>query len=201
MSRCHGCGAAVAPTTGRGRRRKWCSDRCRKQTLYSVPCEDCGTPLSGSEGRGPNAPTRCTPCNVRRVQGEALWTRASIIEAIRSWAASHGSPPVAPDWNASLARDRGKPDRGSEYPAVATVQNVFGSWRAAIVAAGFDGFAPGCYGRAGEDPAVIAETVQLYRSGMSLAAVGAALGVTDSTVGYRLRKAGEPRRRPGPVVA
>lgn len=44
---CAGCGAEVPPSAHHGRPRKWCSERCRKQTLYSHPCEDCGAPTTG----------------------------------------------------------------------------------------------------------------------------------------------------------
>jgi transposase-like protein len=42
--------------------------------------------------------------------------------------------------------------------------------------------------------AEIAETVRLYRSGLSLAAIGRQLGVTGEAIGQRLRRIGEPRR-------
>jgi hypothetical protein len=86
---------------------------------------------------------------------------------------------------------------GADFPYVGSVQQEFGTWRAAILAAGFDAFRVGCYGRDGEDPAVIAETVRLYRTGLSCAAVGERMGVTHSAVLSRLQKAGEPRRSRG----
>jgi hypothetical protein len=32
---------------------KWCSERCRKNTLYGGKCEDCSVPTSGGSGHGP----------------------------------------------------------------------------------------------------------------------------------------------------
>jgi hypothetical protein len=58
---CQGCSAPLPPPLRTGRSRKWCSDACRKRTLYAGRCVDCGAGLSGSEGRGPahrNAATR-----------------------------------------------------------------------------------------------------------------------------------------------
>lgn len=40
-ARCHGCRVEIPPSRG-GPARKWCSDRCRKETLYSVACRECG---------------------------------------------------------------------------------------------------------------------------------------------------------------
>lgn len=47
MLACEGCGKRFRWVVIRGRRRKWCSDRCRKWTLYSVPCEKCGELYGG----------------------------------------------------------------------------------------------------------------------------------------------------------
>jgi hypothetical protein len=44
------------------------------------------------------------------------------------------------------------------------------------------------------DPQVLAETIALYRGGLSLAAVGERLGVSTTAVHKRLVAAGEPRR-------
>lgn len=57
--RCEGCGA---PLPSAYPNRIWCSERCRRQTRYSRPCVDCGKPLNGSAGLGPNAPVRCNAC-------------------------------------------------------------------------------------------------------------------------------------------
>jgi hypothetical protein len=47
------------------------------------------------------------------------------------------------------------------------------------------------------DPQVLAETVALYRSGLSLSEVGARLGLSTTAVHQRLIVAGEPRRPEG----
>jgi hypothetical protein len=184
---CHGCGGALPP-----RSRKWCSERCRRLTLYSRRCVDCGA-VCNTDGRVAEASERCWPCHKRLMHESRRWTRESIVAAIRLWADQHGGvPPKATDCT-GLAREPG----GADFPYVGSVQQEFGTWRAAILAAGFDAFRVGCYGRDGEDPAVIAETVRLYRTGLSCAAVGERMGVTDSAVLSRLQKAGEPRRSRG----
>ncbi len=90
-----------------------------------------------------------------------------------------GVPPVAADWNPSK-RDRKERTKRWEqtgpWPSPTLVYNHFGSWNAGRVAAGFDTFEPGHYGRDGEDPRIVEETVRLYRSGLSCAAVGEVMG-------------------------
>lgn len=71
MSGCRGCGATLPPKTHQGRDRIWCSDRCRKQTLYGGTCIDCGAPTNGSDGRGANASKRCNRCSSARNRGLA----------------------------------------------------------------------------------------------------------------------------------
>lgn len=59
------------------------------------------------------------------------WGKTSIIKAIQDWHAIYGEPPRANDWQKSW-----RPDW---VPSTETVKYHFGSWRAAIEAAGFQG--------------------------------------------------------------
>jgi transcriptional regulator with XRE-family HTH domain len=170
--------------------------RGRKDTYRGV-CEDCGAPTDGSNGTDA-APARCRECCDRVRHEERKWTPQTIVAAISRWAETHGRPPVATDWNASLARQRGRPKREAAYPPVGVVQQEFGSWNAAIAAAGFTPFDAGYYGRDGEDPDVIAETVRLYRTGLTAVEIAARMGCSSTAVCYRLAKAGEPRRAARP---
>ena len=144
--RCQGCGNPLPPSTG-NRPRKWCSERCRK-AQYSTPCVDCGAPLNGSDGHGPNAAIRCKLC-AARVAGEAKtrWTRQALLLAIRAWARQYGEPPATPDWNPTRAarlHDEGRICRFREgdWPHSESVVREFGSWNAGILAAGFEPRAP-----------------------------------------------------------
>jgi hypothetical protein len=56
------------------------------------------------------------------------WDRQSIIEAIRAWAKKHGRAPTQEDWHAS--------DPAGQRPIYATVVRHYGSWPAALEAAG-----------------------------------------------------------------
>lgn len=69
----------------------------------------------------------------RPAPGRGRWTEEAIANAIRRWHAEHGRPPLLEDWR------RG----GRDHPSATTVQRRFGSWNAAIEAAGFASRPPG----------------------------------------------------------
>jgi Homing endonuclease associated repeat len=74
--------------------------------------------------------------------GQPYWTRERIIKAIQR-AAKDGEPPKSTDWMSGLAPGRKRRKTGSatsprpDHPSHTRVQQVFGSWNAAIRAAGF----------------------------------------------------------------
>lgn len=59
--------------------------------------------------------------------GQVYWTRERIVAALDRWANEHGTPPKAREWMAS----------GPWWPSHRSVLNRFGSWNAAMTAAGF----------------------------------------------------------------
>lgn len=149
MKTCRGCDAVLPPQRGPGRERVWCTDRCRKQTLYGRPCRDCGKALNGSDGTGPNAPVRCASCHC--VHTRKL-TRQWVLDSFAEWHAMFGRAPVVAEWTPSMAAQRGRDDylaqyeaTGRPWPTQATVTNHFGSWNAAVAAAGFNPLPPGRY--------------------------------------------------------
>jgi DNA-directed RNA polymerase subunit RPC12/RpoP len=84
MSVCAGCGAELKPNRGPGHPRKWCSERCRRRTLYSGVCADCGGATYDGTAHPPN---RCTRCNGRLAgarQREAFREQRALVE--RLWA-------------------------------------------------------------------------------------------------------------------
>lgn len=118
-------------------------DRARK-ARYAGPCVDCGGPTNGSDGRRDEP--RCIACsNIRNSAARRVWTREAIIAAIRAWADENGEPPAIADWNPSLARGMGDAPRAERFiaadgrwPWFMTAVREFGSWNAAISAAGFE---------------------------------------------------------------
>lgn len=138
---CDGCGTAIEPSRG-NRPRRWCSERCRKRTLYAGECEHCGARTDGSNGRGPNAARLCTHCNHDEQIANAVWTRERILHEGQRWYALTGRWPLTGDWNRyqNKGERRELIDRYHEltgpWPHVQFVQQRFGSWRAFIHALG-----------------------------------------------------------------
>lgn len=62
MSTCHGCGVPITQPEGRGRPRKWCSEKCRKDTCYAGVCIDCGGPTNGLKSGYSRESVRCDHC-------------------------------------------------------------------------------------------------------------------------------------------
>lgn len=60
------------------------------------------------------------------------WSKEEIIAAMQEWAAEYGEPPTTTDWRKS----------SPQHPTAVTVHTLFGSWSAAIEAAGFKAMPP-----------------------------------------------------------
>ena len=85
------------------------------------------------------------------------WTPDAIVLAIQQWARENDAPPAQADWNPHRARvhlrdeDRARRfERGraeGAWPSFSTVVRRFGSWNAALRAAGFEPRPPGSAGR------------------------------------------------------
>jgi hypothetical protein len=155
MAGCATCGKPLAPNKAPGRPRKYCDDRCRKRK-YDLVCIDCGARVDGttpSKMANRDEP-RCYACSVTHDKATGLrktWDRARILNAIREWARLYGEQPGIADWNTGqlqalgnqerLARSRAARAAGIA-PTHGTVIREFGSWNAAIEAAGFTPRAP-----------------------------------------------------------
>jgi hypothetical protein len=86
------------------------------------------------------------------VKRRQRWSSEEIKQKIQEWVSLYGEIPAATDWHPgdcrrsaaiSLARaqrwnDRARRFSEGEYPWPMTVQKMFGSWNAAIKAAGFE---------------------------------------------------------------
>lgn len=113
--------------------------RARRQR-YQRPCPDCGTLMDGSNGHA-KSPAHCRSCATHHI--EKLWTRDIIIDCIRDYNDQYGHPPSARDWNPGMARKHYRDDISDRFyedacwPNQTTVNVVFGSWNAAMTAAGF----------------------------------------------------------------
>lgn len=68
--------------------------------------------------------SRCPTCG--RV--ESTWSRGAIIDAIGAWNSAHGQPPLSNDWQRS----------GHGHPTSHYVRKIFGTFAAAVRAAGLE---------------------------------------------------------------
>jgi hypothetical protein len=135
---CAGCDATLPPNRGPGRARKWCSEKCRKVTLYSSRCLDCGA-VCNTDGRVAGAAVRCSACardrardmdrrrNVSEKTNGKSWSDGEILAALRATAVD--GVVTVPMYEAQ---------RNGWRPSVPTIVNRFGSWSAAAAAAGLD---------------------------------------------------------------
>lgn len=134
---CETCGGPLPPPKrASGRRRRFCSERCRK-AQYAVPCTDCGGPVDGTTPSMLSATPRCVPCRRKWQHDSRRWTPERVLAAIREFEAAFGRAPGANDFNASIRRV--DPDT-ARFPPVSAVLREFGTWNAAIRAAGFEPF-------------------------------------------------------------
>lgn len=123
------------------------------------------------------------------------WTKERILDAIRAWARTYGSPPHATDWNIAALRTRGYEEREERFlsglwPHLTTVQGKFGNWNAAIEAAGLEPTPVSSYGRPGDDAETVADAVALYQNGLSLARAASKAGISTATLERHLADAG-----------
>lgn len=117
-----------------------------RRRRYAGSCERCGAPTDGSGGPAAKASRHCRVC---APIAATKWTREAVVAAIQRFAERHGRQPSAVDFNPAQARALGKRSlserfyEAGDYPAATSVVEVFGSWSAAIAAAGFERLKPG----------------------------------------------------------
>lgn len=206
---CAGCGVALVPSR-RGPRRKWCSERCRKAS-YGDPCVDCGARTCyGAEAKRRPDP-RCNPCAKAHYK---RWPQEAILAAVWAWNERYGEPPAVTDWNPYEAErvadlQRLERFRAGNWPTFMTVIEAFGSWNAAIEAAGC---APRSAGggngnslrlrRARTRRERLPQLIALWHEGLTMKQIADQLGVSWTVVAddvVKFRAAGHDlpyRRRP-----
>jgi DNA-binding CsgD family transcriptional regulator len=95
------------------------SPRTVRAYLGAGRCVECGTWVVTSA-------ERCPPCAARRARPPER-SRERVLDALTAWTRETGRPPTQADWP-SL--------NGTRWPSYMTVTTHFGSWRAALEAAG-----------------------------------------------------------------
>lgn len=130
----------------------WLSDpdlakAAARRARYAGRCVDCGAATDGSGGHA-SPRTRCIGCSWRHQRENSRWTQEAIVAALRRWNDEHGQPPTATQWIAG----------GEWWPTRTTVRGRWGTWNAAIAAAGFEPLRPGQCRRRVDVEAVAAGT-------------------------------------------
>jgi hypothetical protein len=100
----------------------------KRRERYKGTCTVCGKKTDGSMGRA-HAPTLCLEHSREMQHNRRYWTKERILKAFAAYHETYGDQPSASEI-LSL-----RP--GMWFPAVGTVQREFGSWSAAITAAGW----------------------------------------------------------------
>src|SRR3954471_9065518 len=137
----------------------------------------------------PSRPRREVPRPPRprrlRRSGGGEWTRERIVAAVVAWADELGRAPRSYDLSPVTARAGGFPIAGAEkwerehprWPHHALVRGRFGSWRAALSAAGLPGPAP-----LGVPRRERVETARRLRGHWTQAEIAELIGVHPRTV-------------------
>jgi len=99
---------------------------------YVGMCRGCGAYTQPRNGKG-DAYAYCKACHPGAI--ERRWTRARVIEAMRSWEVRYGRLPTSYDWSRTHARRRGGAALArlaeGEWPAASVVTRLFGTWSGA----------------------------------------------------------------------
>jgi hypothetical protein len=106
--------------------------RATRPPVVELPAPPEGPQPSGTVEAWPVVDHRCAHCGSVKSR-ISVWTPGAILRAIHKWAVDHGEPPRLLDW-ANAAPD---------HPANTTVRDMFGSWGAAVRAAGYKTYASG----------------------------------------------------------
>lgn len=121
------------------------SKEAARRDSYREPCPGCGKPMDGSNGRGPDAPRLCADCMAAAQHDERYWTRERIVAAFQEFARRTGRGPAttdstltSPSVSRKLTDERLEDGAAARWlvPHPAMVAREFGSWAAALEAAG-----------------------------------------------------------------
>jgi hypothetical protein len=104
------------------------SPRTVRAYLRAGSCAECGTPVVTS--------ALCPRCASRRATRPAR-TRSEAIFAIRAWAEETGHPPRAAEWAPSEDPASKWAREYPRWPGQKTLHTIFGTWMAALEAAGY----------------------------------------------------------------
>jgi DNA-directed RNA polymerase specialized sigma24 family protein len=144
-------------------------------------------------------------CRSRADEGVAFiavrWTEEMIVAALRDWVDRYEQVPLRVDWDRGMAKRRGHTDKlerlnahPSRVPSPTAVLARFGSWQAALSAAGYQARYVPRPNRIGAEG--LQQTAALYASGRSTRELARHFGVAPKTIRDRLQRTGAPLRPP-----
>lgn len=174
---CQGCGGPLPAHA-----RKWCSERCRK-TQYDLVCVECGGRADGT------SPSRLSDrdkpvCIACAALHYSVWTREAVVVCMQKWADLNGRTPSATDFTKAQAS-------GYDVPTVNHVRHRFGTWSAAVRAAGLPPRATGRPpGRSPLNAGQRAECARRYAAGESSTVIAADIRCSPQVVTHWARAAG-----------
>ena len=110
-----------------------------RRYVHASDCEGCGEPVLSARW--------CRRCSSRgQTRWGAAYRRDELVAAIQTWARLQGRAPAIVDWR---PKEQGGHERWERdcprFPPVSHVTRAFGSWNAALQAAGFDRPRPPAY--------------------------------------------------------
>ena len=99
-------------------------------------CRGCGAYTQPRNGKG-DAYAYCKACHPGAT--ERRWTRERVLDAMLRWSTRYGRLPSSYDWSRTHAHRRGGEPLerlcAGDWPSASAVSGVYGSWRAARMAA------------------------------------------------------------------
>lgn len=102
--------------------------------LRAGTCPQCGGPVASPRAE------RCLSCTANEPTIPRVWTRETVVEAIRAWATEHGHPPSYHDWTPSRSFPGVWEAESPRWPSAAVVCDIYtdrrNPWNAAIAEAG-----------------------------------------------------------------
>jgi hypothetical protein len=103
---------------------------------YQGVCRGCGADTQPRNGKG-DAYAYCKACHHGAI--ERRWTRQLVLDAMLEWSARFGRLPSSYDWSRTHARRRGGEALArlgeGDWPSASVGAGIYGSWRAARMAA------------------------------------------------------------------
>jgi predicted transcriptional regulator len=159
-------------------------------------CVDCGTPIRSDEPSRRGRQLRCVECHKTFAHETRLWPAERIIDAMRLWNETFGSPPTSTAWSYTVATPEDLLRlREGDWPRTSTVAVEFdGKFGNALIAAGFQPkHASACKPRNKVTQRDNTLLIALVEEGLPWREIAKLLGVSDGAARLRWKRLGGGR--------